>query len=301
MRELARQGHEVAATFRAAGEEGYEGERKRRVADLSGVCRRVFSAPFGGAKFLRLAAERPGWDALCHHAALAGNFRAAGYDPAAALAANTRRLPQTLQKMRAGGCGAIVLTGSVFERGEGKGAAGLPAILPYGLAKTMTSEAFVFYAKSEQMRLGKFVIPNPFGPMEDDSRFTAFLLRQWQNGESAEVRAPDYVRDNIHISLLALCYADFVRAFVSGRKSFAAAHPSGYAEKQSDFARRFAREMRKRLHLPCRLQFAKQTQFPEPRARVNTDTPNPAALQWSEKAAWDAIAQYAAKRKAPLS
>jgi hypothetical protein len=35
-----------------------------------------------------------------------------------------------------------------------------------------------------------------------------------------------------------------------------------------------------------------QSDFSEPRIRINTDQLNAAALGWDEKAAWDAIADY---------
>ena len=58
-----------------------------------------------------------------------------------------------------------------------------------------------FYCEAAGLPLGKFVIPNPFGPFEEP-RFCAYLIRQWQAGQAAEVRTPAYVRDNIHVDLL---------------------------------------------------------------------------------------------------
>ncbi|MGI9338552.1 MAG: NAD-dependent epimerase/dehydratase family protein, partial [Gammaproteobacteria bacterium] len=216
-RALARQGHSVSAVFRGRGERDYSGIRLRRVKMLDGLCRRVFGCVFGGAPFLRLAAEKPGWDVFCHHAAAVGDFRAADYNVASALAANTRNLPQVFDTLQSGGCRMVLLTGSVFESGEGKGSDGLPAVLPYGLAKSLTWQSFVFYARQCGMRLGKFVIANPFGPLEE-ARFTAHLAQEWLAQKSALVRTPEYVRDNIHISLLAAEYAGFVCKFAEQKK-----------------------------------------------------------------------------------
>ena len=298
-RALAKQGNEVVAIYRRRSERDYSGIRLRRVMALGGLCRRVFGCVFGRAKFMRLVAEKPGWDVFCHHAAAVGDFRAADYDVCAALAKNTCNLPQVLSRLQDGGCRAMIATGSVFERGEGKGSDGLPAILPYGLAKTLTWQSLVFYARECQMRLAKFVIANPFGPLEEP-RFTAYLAREWLGGRSAVVRTPEYLRDNIHISLLAAVYADFVCRFACGRRAAAVVRPCGYVEKQSAFARRFAREMQKRWQLPCKLNFAKQSDFAEPLVRVNTDVINAAALGWSAKPAWDAIADYYKKDKPPF-
>ena len=94
----------------------------------------------------------------------------------------------------------------------------------------MTAAVFRFYAQDANMSLGKFVIPNPFGPFEE-LRFTAYLIRCWRDGKAATVNTPDYVRDNIHVSLLAKAYAAFVAGLPS-QAGFSAHHPSGYVETQ---------------------------------------------------------------------
>ena len=102
---------------------------------------------------------------------------------------------------------------------------------------------FSLYAQDANMSLGKFVIPNPFGPFEE-LRFTAYLIRCCVTAKAATVNTPDYVRDNIHVSLLAKAYAAFVAGLPS-QAGFSAHHPSGYVETQGGFARRFAAEMEK--------------------------------------------------------
>jgi nucleoside-diphosphate-sugar epimerase len=143
---------------------------------------------------------------------------------------------------------------------------------PYGISKRRTWEAF------EQRGAAKFVIPNPFG-MWEEPRFTTYLARTWLAGDAAEVRTPDYVRDNIHVEALARAYV----AFVASDRDRAA--PSQYRETQGAFAQRFARELEPRLGVPCRLELREQTDFPEPRVLVNSepvDGPEP----WDELAVW---------------
>ena len=41
-----------------------------------------------------------------------------------------------------------------------------------------------------------------------------------------------------------------------------------------------------------RLEFQEQTEFLEPRIRINTDPPDLCAVEWSEEEAWDQIAAY---------
>jgi len=99
------------------------------------------------------------------------------------------------------------------------------------------------------------------------------------------------VRDNIHVTLLAQVYAKFAQD-LSSSSGFAKINPTGYVESQGSFALRFAREMQPRLKRPCPVDMKEQTDFSEPRIRINTDVPDLAALKWDEKAAWDQIAEY---------
>jgi nucleoside-diphosphate-sugar epimerase len=183
----------------------------------------------------------------------------------------------------------VLLTGSVFEGGEGAGSQGLPHFSPYGLSKALTAEVFRFACGRAGVGLGKFVIPNPFGPYEEP-RYTAYLLKAWLSGQTPSCANPAYVRDNIHVSLLAKAYARFAAEVPAS--GFVRTNPSGYAESQGAFTLRLAAEMRPRLGLPCAVELKQQTEFPEPRVRVNTDIPDARALGWDESAAWDEMAAY---------
>jgi hypothetical protein len=136
----------------------------------------------------------------------------------------------------------------------------------------------------------KFLIANPFGPLEEP-RFCAYLIRTWRAGQVAEVRSPNYVRDNIHVDLLALSYASFVKQTLETSCSDRFG-PMGYVETQGAFSERYAQAMRPRLGLDCGIKLMQQTDFSEPLARINTHPINEVVLGWSESTAWDAIAAY---------
>jgi UDP-glucose 4-epimerase len=110
------------------------------------------------------------------------------------------------------------------------------------------------------------------------------------------VSSPAYVRDNIHVSLLAKVYVKFA-AELPERAGLFRINPSGYAESQGAFTLRFAEQMRARLGLPCDVELAQQTDFPEPRVRINTDLPDAVALDWDERRAWDEIAAYYTEKR----
>lgn len=289
VQQLAAQGHQLVMPMRRTLE-AYEGVRRERVLRAGRCGEAVFQCAFGDERFLDLISASSRWDVLCHHAADVTDYRSPDFDISAALHNNTNNLRRVLEAMTGRGCRRIVLTGSVFEPGEGAGSEGLPAFSPYGVSKALTAQVVEYYAQVAGMRLGKFVIPNPFGPYEEP-RFTQYLLRTWFEGGTASVRTPDYVRDNIHVSLLARAYARFVASLPEspGRDRL---NPSGYIESQGTFAERVAREMRLRLGLTCELELGKQTEFDEPRIRVNTDPLDADALGWDEAAAWEELASY---------
>lgn len=288
VRELSAPGHEVTATFRKPAAE-YTDIRAKRLHGLAGACRAVHNVSFGTPEFLDLI-KSGGFDLLCHHAADVTNYKSPDFNAIEATAANTRNLSAVLAAFKSAGGKAVLLTGSVFENDEGAGSEGLNAFSPYGLSKALTYQMFRYYAGVAGLPLGKLVIPNPFGPYEEP-RFTAYLIKTWASGKPASVQTPLYVRDNIHVSLLAKCYAQYASDLDAGRAPHRL-NPSGYVESQGAFTLRFAREMKARLGLACEVELKDQTQFTEPRVRINTDQPDVNALGWNEAKAWDEVAVY---------
>lgn len=295
VRELTSAGHEVTATFTRSNVEAYGTDvRGRRVGELQNVCRPAFACRFGDERFTQLIQESGPWDVLCHHAADVTDYKSPDFDIAGALANNTYNADTVLRTLATSGCQRMAITGTVFEPGEGAGSQGLPAFSPYGVSKALTAQVFAFYARRYGLRLGKFVIPNPFGPYEEP-RFTAYLLRTWHAGKTATVRTPAYIRDNIHVSLLAKAYVDWMQrppTWRHGNWDNIQLNPSGYVESQGVFAQRFAREMGSRLGIDCPLEVAIQTEFDEPHIRINTDPLDARRLEWDETAAWDDLADY---------
>ncbi len=284
---LSEFGHRVVAPLRASRADYAEGVRAERVRRLSAIAEIVDDARFGGERFLSVA--RGGFDVLCHHAARVGDYRSPDFDIAGALAENTANLRSALEVLARGGLASVVLTGSVFEQNEGAGETPLVAFSAYGLSKGLTAEVVRHRCREFGLAYAKFVIPNPFGPLEEP-RFCAYLVRCWKKGEVARVNTPDYVRDNIHVSLLAAAYAKFVGETAAGKERDRL-NPSGYVETQGAFAQRFAAAMRPRIGMECPVELATQTDFAEPLMRVNVDSAAWYVGGWNEAAAWDEAAK----------
>ncbi len=289
IKELASQGHEVVAVFRRQSKEYDDDIRRKRVEALCAVCDPLFCVSFGDDRFLDLLTTRR-FDLLCCHGAEVTNYNKPDFDSIAATSNNTYRLPLIGDALASTNC-KIVLTGSVFENDEGAGSTDLRAFSPYGLSKGMTWQTFRYYSHLKSLTLGKFVIANPFGPYEE-RRFTHYLMRCWSNQEPATVNTPNYVRDNIHVSLLAKTYARFATALRDGTSRI---NPSGYVESQGAFTHRAAAEIRSRLNWKCEFNLKTQTEYAEPRVRINTDYCDGASFSWVERAAWDEFADYYAR------
>lgn len=285
-RSLSAKGHTVVAPLKGSD---YSGLRGRRVAELRQVAEVIEQCPFGSPRFLDLAVANS-WDLLCQHAALTGDYRNPEFDVAAAVAENTHNLPAVLKAMLDRGLAGVLLTGSIFEPDEGAGSAPLRAFSPYGLSKGLTWHYHRFLSETMGFSLGKFVIPNPFGPFEEP-RFCNYLIQSWFKGEVPTVRTPLYVRDNIHVNLMAAAYAAFAEQLPS-RRGVTRLNPSFYVESQGAFANRFAMEMAPRLGVPCPVVLLDQKEFGEPMVRVNMDRIDGAAFAWSESSAWDAEAEF---------
>jgi UDP-glucose 4-epimerase len=282
---LSERGHDVTAPLRGRLDT-YEGARRERARRLGEIATVVESCGFGSEAFLSLAGSQS-WDVLAHHSAATANYRSLNFDLFGAVAENTRNLDTLLPSLSARGLKAVVLTGSVFEQDEGAGTAPMAAFSPYGLSKGLTAQVFRYWCGAFGVPLGKFVVPNPFGPFEE-TRFCHYVIRSWLTGETPIVRTPRYVRDNIHVDLLARLYADFVGKVANGASL--KLNPSLYPESQGAFALRLARELAPRLNVETPITFAEQSEFPEPAIRINTDIAN--TVGWSESDAWDAIANY---------
>lgn len=286
---LAQGGHAVTATLQGRAVD-YAPLAAARIAMMreAGV-ELAEGISYGNEAWFALIGK--GWDLLGYHGADVRDYRSPDFDVQRAVAENTAGLGETLDRAKRAGIGRIVYTGTVAEPGEGDGEAPERAMSPYGLSKYLTWEILLAEARAAGVALGKFVIPNPFGRFEQE-RYCSYLLGCWAKGEAAQVRTPDYVRDNIPVDKLARAYADFAR-LAPGDPQANACRPSGYTGSQGAFTARFAREIGTRLALETPFELLDQTDFSEPLTRINRDAVAP---DWDEGRFWDDLADYYAER-----
>ncbi|MCK6597716.1 MAG: NAD-dependent epimerase/dehydratase family protein [Bdellovibrionaceae bacterium] len=291
---LAEQGFQVTALLQKKQLADYSGVRKQRIENLSdknlGI-ELVFDCPLGSSKTIALLKEKKHWDFLGLHGAFVTNYKSQDFDFLSALKNNIENLEEVIKTFTQNQGQHLIHTGTVFESNEGVGNAPLKAASPYGLSKNLTNEVIKFYCERHRIKMGKFVLANPFGTFEEE-KLTTYLMRSWIQDQTPTMSFPDYIRDNIHVELLAKVYAHFCLQLKSSESSYLKINPSGYVESQGSFTLRFANEMTSRLQKKCSVTIAKQSQFTEPYMRINTDPATHLITDWDEKKAWDQIASH---------
>jgi UDP-glucose 4-epimerase len=284
-RALKAAGHEVVAPLRAAGYQ--DPLRQARVDEAAKVAEILPGAPFGSDAFLDVLAQ--GFDVLCHHAAEAANHKSPDFDVAGAVAGNTFNAAATLEAAKRAGVQRLVLTGSAFEEGEGRGTEPRVAFSPYGLSKTLTARAFQAECDGAGLPMVKFVVPNPFGPYEAPT-FQRLVMTRWREAQAVHVSHPLYGRDNVPVDLMGAVYARAATGALGAHVS-----PSFYAGRVGDFFTLMAEQVRARTGWACALTLADCQPPGEPMERYNLQPADPADYGWSESGFWDAYAAYYAE------
>ena len=246
---LADAGLDVVAACRAPADTGGP-DRRRRLARLESRCRLVGDCPFGSEPFLELIRREGPFALFCHHGAKNGDHRDPALDPLAAAASQTRGLERVLDALAAGGCRALLLTGTVFEAEEGQGEAPLRSIGAYGLAKSLIWQILRHHAQARGLPLAKFVIANPIGPLEKPG-LCRMLGQAWLRGETPVLQRPQLVRDQLQVEPLALAYARFALELLEQPASRRLA-PSQFPERLDKFAARLSTALAPRLQRSCR-------------------------------------------------
>lgn len=248
-----------------------------------------FSAPFGSANFLRAIKDiRP--DVLGLHGAHIPNYKSSSFDISESLRENLRGIHESFEALRTRNT-PIILTGTVFEPSESLLGKSVEAGSPYGLAKGLLTQTFRYYSKLFEIPMSHFVIPNPFGPYEDQ-KFNFYLINHWFLKKKPQIKTPHYVRDNIPTELLAQAYLSACIALKEQKSLFTVYRPSGYVESQGEFGARLAKEVGQRTGLSCPIQYCEQTDFQEPMDRRNTDNAFEMFRDFSPEIFWDNYIKY---------
>lgn len=291
---LAEAGHEIIAIL-TQDKDSYDGVRAIRIQMLESICEQEPNTSFGDDKFRKLVAKCGDLDLLCHHAACVTNYKSDSFNVDSAVESNTRELNTVLKLLADANCDKVLLTGTYSQIGEG-GQETQSAFSPYNLSKSLTKDRFVHSCLQYKVALGHFVIPLPFGPWENDRiRFNTYAMGEWMQRNKVVVKTPCFIRDNIHVQLMAHAYLQAATDQYA-ENTIQSFRPSGYVETQGKFAERLATETRGRSGFDCEIQLNEQSTFSEPKSLTNQDSISFADAGLSEVTLWDEYIDYYLRR-----
>lgn len=287
-KELIENGNEIIAVLPRKSIDEYEGIKALRVKHIEKLADVKYGIKFGDDNFIRIL-ENNKFDLFCYHSSYVVDYNTNKFKYLHSINENLLNIETVTDIIKSKEM-MIIYTGSIFEGGEGIGT-NLKPISLYGISKQHTFDVLYHYCNKKGIKLGKFVIPNPFGPYEEE-RFTNYLIRTWIKGETPIIKTPAYVRDNIHISLLAKAYIYFSEKLERTKEYFIQLNPSGYVESQETFALRIGKELSIRLGIKYPYTKVIQKELNEPFIRINNTKTDLLISNWNEKKAWDEYAEY---------
>ena len=260
-RTLAAAGHELVAPLRGNLDSL---PRRGAVGGCAGCTASSSSFPhagfLGSAKFLGLA-DSHDFDVLCHHGAEVGDYRNPEFDIARAAASNTLNLRSVLLAMSERGLKGVALIGQHFSNRMRARALSRS----WRFRRTAYREAVT--ARSCADRCHEIGVP--FGNSSSPTRSARWSSRgsapsgaHLGGGRRGRDQDPDYIRDNIHVGLLAACYRRFVEE-TDTAPAFRKLNPSGYVESQGTFVDVVAREIGRRTGQRCAVTLLPYNRFPE--------------------------------------
>lgn len=250
-------------------ENDYNGIKAKRIDNIKRDVTFIFNSPLGENKFNDLL-EKP-FDILCLHGAHVQNYESPKFELLNSLNCNLNEIEFILKKSFFNGCKTVLWTSSIFEdvldnNDENTDYYKVPW-LKYALSKKTSYTIVKHLSISMGFNFVRFVIPNPFGPFEDQ-KLCFHLTKSLMQGSDFIVKTPDYLRDMIHIENLAEIY---VKQILHSRELsiFKECRPSEYRMKIFDFAKLLTSKYNQFYNAEYEIEKMKQEIFNEPIELLN--------------------------------
>ena len=291
LNELAKNTHHEVHIILSKDLNYYTDSKKKRIDQLDSKIIIHENIQFGDNAFLDLIqSKNKNFEILCCHGAYVENYNSDNFDIHKSLVSNTKNISKAIKLFKENGGKIIINTGSIFEPYEGFGEENSNAFNLYGISKHFTNELFRYHCYINKITFGKFVIPNPFGILEEP-RFTNYLFSCWRKNEIPIVKTPRYIRDNIPVELLARSYVDFLHKLfqITLLGNYTQEYkftPSGYVESQGDFTNRIIKQIQNNFNIFYSVKFYDQTIFDQPISRYNNTCLFSMYPDWDESKFW---------------
>lgn len=241
-----------------------------RIQNLEDDITLVFDCPIGSKKFKALLNKK--YEAICLHAAHVTDYQSSKFDLLFSLTQNLNDIEYILEQSMDNGTKSIIWTSSIFEDVIDKNDEDFDYYkvpwLKYALSKKTSYTIVKHLALSIGLNFVRFVIPNPFGPFEDQ-KLCFHLTKSLMQGNDFIIKTPDYVRDMIHIEKLAEIYVKQI--LHRNETSFKECRPSEYRMKIFDFAKLLTSKYNRFHNTDHEIGKIKQDIFNEPLELLNSE------------------------------
>lgn len=285
---LYERGYEVVCPL-PREKKDYDDLKKERLEFLPSGVDVVFNSPFGSDSFIGLLEHK--FDLLCLHGSYVQDYGKNTFLFSEAVRQNLSNLEEVLEKGLEYNAKGVVWTSSVFEDAISLGTRNshYPPWYRYALSKKVCGMSLQHLCWERRLEFGRFVISNPFGPLQD-RKLGHHLARGFLQKKSFELKTPHYVRDMIHVRHLASAYHRMVDSFFTPSPT-TSLDPCEYVSSLLDFSKTFYGEFSQRLGYSCDVSFC-DMDFIEPRSLVNKTEVRDVIDDYDPVACWDELLRY---------
>jgi UDP-glucose 4-epimerase len=267
----------------------YTDLKKQRLKFLPPGIEVIFNSPFGSNNFLQILDRK--FDLLCLHGSYVLNYGKDTFRFSEAISQNLFRVEDVLRKVIESEVQGLIWTSSIFENAikTDNRNADVPAWFKYALSKKMCGMSLEHLCWEKNIKFGRFVISNPFGPLQD-MKIAHFLAKSFIEKQTFEVKTPDYIRDLIHVRHLASAYRKMIDSFFT-KDPLVFFDPCEYVGSLLEFANLFFSEFSKRLGYSCRVN-SRNMDFTEPHVLTNKTDLSSMIDNYDPRFCWDELVNY---------
>ena len=286
--DLADNGHEIIVTF-SQKKNFYLRQKNNRSIRVKKLIDRFdchFNVNFSKNSSIKFVNNLLQVDIFCHHFADTKNYKLNTFDIFSALKNNTKNISNCIGALKEKGLKYYIYTGSYFEPKE-EFSKDYSSFSLYGVTKSLTGQLIRHHCYNYDVIYKKFIIPNPFGELEDENRILSIVADHWIKKKVFLIKHPEYLRDNIPIRILSNCYCDFIL-----KKNIKSYSPSFYRLSNINFISRFSNEVKKRSKLKCEFKYLDDSLYDEPKKKYNYHRIKLSQYSLSSKQIWDDLVKY---------
>lgn len=185
-----------------------KGNKKNRFDYLFKNNKCFFNLKYGSFEFIELLNSFKKIDIFCHHFAYTKNYNRDTFNFPKSIDINTYNCEEVISVLHRKKLIKYIYTGSYFEPDIQKNLK--TKFSNYGISKMISGRILEIVLKKYNLFFYKFLISNPFGKFEDETRLTSLIIENWKLKKIFNIRYPKYQRDFIPVSILREIYVDFI-------------------------------------------------------------------------------------------